>query len=220
MLRADSMAHAPGNRVSPAHPNCKSAHMRRRTCACQRKASSLQLEPSMNSDNQTKRNPFGVIDVPDPDGADVMQFAGTATLDGAADDVNAAAWGTAKGAGQPETIEGNWSSRWNGGADPTIAGDTADKWKQGRGEARSRGRPALSLLRLGFRRAQRPDRGKARRPAAGRKIYQSDQPCDHTSLGRQNRQRPKNRRPVSRGAPGFPALDGPIPVNGRFFHFR
>jgi hypothetical protein len=93
----------------------------------------------MNSDNQSKRNPFGVIDVPDPDGADVLQFAGTATLDGAADDVNAAAWATAKGAGQPETIEGNWSSRWNGGADPTIAGDTADKWKQGRGEARVAG---------------------------------------------------------------------------------
>ena len=93
----------------------------------------------MNSNNQNRRNPFGVMDVPDPDGADVMQFAGTATLDGADDDVNAAAWGTAKSAGQPDTIEGNWSSRWNGGADPTIAGDSADKWKQGRGEARIAG---------------------------------------------------------------------------------
>jgi len=89
----------------------------------------------MNSENQTKRNPFGVMDVPDPNDTDVTLFAGNTTLDGSADDVNAAAWGTAEGSPQ-ETIEGNWSSRWNGGADPTIAGDSADKWKQGRGEAR------------------------------------------------------------------------------------
>jgi len=92
----------------------------------------------MNSNNQNRRNPFGVMDVPDPDGADVMQFAGTATLDGAEDDVNASAWATAEGSPH-ETIEGNWSSRWNGGADPTIAGDSAEKWKQGRGEARITG---------------------------------------------------------------------------------
>ncbi|MGE9009060.1 hypothetical protein ACO2JO_10795 [Leptospira interrogans] len=83
------------------------------------------------------RNPFGVMDVPNPDDADVMQFARSTTLEGAADDVNAAAWATAEGTSLPGTIEGNWSSRWNGGADPTIAGDTADKWKQGQGEART-----------------------------------------------------------------------------------
>ena len=92
----------------------------------------------MNSENQTKRNPFGVMDVPDPNDAEVTQFAGNTTLDGSADDVNAAAWGTAEST-QPETIEGNWSSRWNGGADPTIAGDAADKWKQGQGEAKIAG---------------------------------------------------------------------------------
>jgi hypothetical protein len=84
------------------------------------------------------RNPFGVMDVPDPNDTDVAQFAASATLEGSADDVNAAAWGTAEGTSEPDTIEGNWSSRWNGGADPTISGDTADKWKQGRGEARIR----------------------------------------------------------------------------------
>jgi len=92
----------------------------------------------MNSENQTKRNPFGLMDVPDPHAADVTQFAGNTTLDGSADDVNAAAWGAAEST-QVETIEGNWSSRWNGGADPTIAGDSADKWKQGQGEARIAG---------------------------------------------------------------------------------
>lgn len=93
----------------------------------------------MNSQNQTSRNPFGVMDVPDPNDAEVRQFAGHATLDGSADDVNAAFWGTATSASQYETIEGHWSSRWNGGADPTIAGDGPDQWKQGRGEARTVG---------------------------------------------------------------------------------
>jgi hypothetical protein len=113
--------------------------MRCGTGANWRKASSLQLEYSMNSENQTKRNPFGVMDVPDPNDADVTRFAAGATLEGSADDANAAPWGTVEGTNRPDTIEGNWSSRWNGGADPTIPGDAADKWKPGRGEARIAG---------------------------------------------------------------------------------
>jgi hypothetical protein len=85
------------------------------------------------------RNPFGVMDVPDPNDADVQAFAATATLDATADDDNAAAWGTLGASGQYETIVGNWSSRWNGGADPTIPGDAADQWKQGLAEARLAG---------------------------------------------------------------------------------
>jgi hypothetical protein len=90
----------------------------------------------MNSETGTTRNPFGVMDVPDPDDADVARFAGSATLDGSAADDNAKAWSPVDSFGEQHTIVGNWSSRWNGGADPTIAGDTANKWKQGRGEAR------------------------------------------------------------------------------------
>jgi hypothetical protein len=86
--------------------------------------------------NAGTRNPFGVMDVPDPNDADVAQFAGNTTLEGSADDANAANWGASVSASQPGSIEGHWSSRWNGGADPTIPGDSADKWKQGRGEAR------------------------------------------------------------------------------------
>ena len=93
----------------------------------------------MNSENKLHRNPFGVMDVPDPDDAGVKQFADSATLEGSADDVNAAPWGAHDSASQAGTIEGDWSSRWNGGADPTIAGDSADKWKRGRGEARAVG---------------------------------------------------------------------------------
>ena len=69
-----------------------------------------------------------------------MQFAATATLlEGSSDDENAATWAmpTSRAVTSPrDTVEGNWSSRWNGGADPTIAGDASDKWKQGQAEAR------------------------------------------------------------------------------------
>jgi hypothetical protein len=93
-------------------------------------------EADRNAPSTGARNPFGVMDVPDPNDADVMQFAGSATLEGSADDPNASMWSTAEGTGRPDSIEGRWSSRWNGAADPTISGDSADKWKQGRGEAR------------------------------------------------------------------------------------
>lgn len=93
----------------------------------------------MNSATQTKRNPFGVMDVPDPNDVEVAEFARTAALDGSVADDNAANWTTLDGSGEPHSILGHWSSRWNGGADPTIAGDAADKWKQGRAEARIAG---------------------------------------------------------------------------------
>jgi hypothetical protein len=85
------------------------------------------------------RNPFGVMDVPDPDDEEVMQFAGHTTAEESVDDDNAKAWSTADTTDQPDTIEGHWSSRWNGGADPTIPGDAPGKWKQGRAEARITG---------------------------------------------------------------------------------
>jgi hypothetical protein len=101
----------------------------------------------MKSESETKlnvaseagfgtRNPFGVMDVPDPNDEEVTRFAGSASLEGSADDENAKSWSAADNSGQPSTIEGNWSSRWNGGADPSIPGDAAHQWKQGRGQAR------------------------------------------------------------------------------------
>jgi hypothetical protein len=85
------------------------------------------------------RNPFGVMDVPNPNDFEVARFAATTILEGAADDANAAAWGVADNSGGYASIEGSWSSRWNGGADPAIPDDAADKWKQGRAEARIMG---------------------------------------------------------------------------------
>jgi hypothetical protein len=93
----------------------------------------------LENDAKRIRNPFGVMDVPDPNDAEVTQFARRATLDESAGDENAQAWGGADSGGQHGTVEGNWSSRRNGGADPTIAGDAADKWKQGQAEVRITG---------------------------------------------------------------------------------
>lgn len=83
------------------------------------------------------RNPFNVMDVSNPDDAEVNAFAATVELDGSADDENAQSWGVIAAHGPH--IEGVWSSRWNGGADPTIPGDSKDKWKAGSAEVRTVG---------------------------------------------------------------------------------
>ena len=84
------------------------------------------------------RNPFGVMDVPNPNDQQVLEFAGVTKLAGTSDDENAGAW-AAKSGRDYDTLEGHWSSRWNGGADPTIPGDADDKWKQGGAEVRAAG---------------------------------------------------------------------------------
>jgi hypothetical protein len=92
------------------------------------------MKSESDADRNT-RNPFGVMDVPNPNDLEVVEFSAGATLEGSLDDDNAAAWCMADGTPH-HTVEGDWSSRWNGGADPTIADDAADKWKQGHAEAR------------------------------------------------------------------------------------
>jgi hypothetical protein len=89
------------------------------------------------------RNPFGVMDVPNPNDLEVARFAATATL-GAFGDANAEPWGTANET--DGTIDGNWSSRWNGGADPGIPDDAPYKWKRGSAEARIIGERAYLLF--------------------------------------------------------------------------
>jgi hypothetical protein len=69
------------------------------------------------------RNPFGVMDVPNPNDQEVLEFAADAKLAGTSDDENAKAWTPPSDRNHYSAIEGNWSSRWNGGADPTIPGD-------------------------------------------------------------------------------------------------
>ena len=85
------------------------------------------------------RNPFDVMDVPNPNDKEVLEFATGAKLAGTSDDENAKAWTPPGDRDQYGAIEGNWSSRWNGGADPTIPGDAANKWKQGQAEVKTAG---------------------------------------------------------------------------------
>ena len=85
------------------------------------------------------RNPFNVMDVPNPNDEEVLGFAASATLTGTSVDDNSTAWAPLSEGDRYESIDGNWSSRWNGGADPTIPGDAAEKWKQGQAEARAVG---------------------------------------------------------------------------------
>jgi hypothetical protein len=83
------------------------------------------------------RNPFDVMDVPNPEDQQVLEFAAATRLAGSLDDENASAWASAAERKQSDTLEGHWSSRWNGGADPTIPGDAENKWKLGQAEVRA-----------------------------------------------------------------------------------
>jgi hypothetical protein len=83
------------------------------------------------------RNPFGVVDVPNPNDLEVIEFAAGVKLSGTSNDENAKARTPPSDRNQYDSIEGNWSSRWNGGADPTIPGDAANKWKHGQAEVRA-----------------------------------------------------------------------------------
>ena len=93
---------------------------------------------SVDQRHQT-RNPFDVMDVPNPNDQEVLEFSVGAKLAGTADDENAKAWTAAIAWRQIGAIEGKWSSRWNGGADPAIPGDAANKWKQGQAEVKVTG---------------------------------------------------------------------------------
>ena len=92
------------------------------------------------------RNPFDVMDVPDPNDKEVLRFAADAELAGTSDDANAKVWTRDIGRDDCGAIEGDWFSRWNGGADPTIPGDAANKWKQGRAEVKAAGNRLFLLF--------------------------------------------------------------------------
>src|SRR5262249_50531463 len=59
------------------------------------------------------RNPFGVTDVPDPDGPDIREFAKTVKLSSNDNDPNAAAWPVKEATGSRGNIDGEWQGRWN-----------------------------------------------------------------------------------------------------------
>jgi hypothetical protein len=116
--------------------------------------------------NLVIRNPFGTMDVPEPNDRDVTDFAATAVLAGGRDDVNAPAWCAPLPSADP--LEGAWASRWNGGADPTIPGDTPEQWKQGRAELRIAG--SRVYLRFDWDHGRRHGLIDARRDGAHRLV--------------------------------------------------
>jgi hypothetical protein len=65
------------------------------------------------------RNPFGIADIADPTGEDVLAHAARAPLDGGMKDANADPWPEEVVEGDPMKLDGMWMGRWNngGGAD-------------------------------------------------------------------------------------------------------
>src|SRR5262249_42291323 len=130
------------------------------------------------------RNPFDVMDVPNPNDQKVLEFATDAKLAGTSDDENAKTWTAPSDRAQYGAIEGNWSSRWNGGADPTIPGDAANKWKQGQAEVKTAG-DRLYLLFDWNNGARRGliDAYREGTTLVGRCINLTDPKVNHTWLG-------------------------------------
>lgn len=60
-----------------------------------------------------QRNPFGLPDVPDPDGMDVQSFAAGVELAGDAVDANAEQWVKESATAGDGDLDGEWHGRWN-----------------------------------------------------------------------------------------------------------
>ena len=66
-------------------------------------------------DDKKTRNPFDVPDIESPDGADVKEFAKGVKLAGDNKDKNAEQWVEKETAGKADSLDGEWSGRWEGG---------------------------------------------------------------------------------------------------------
>jgi hypothetical protein len=77
----------------------------------------LVLNPGLTGADEKAektRNPFGVPDVPDPDGKDVKDHAAKVKLAGDAKDANAEQWVKEVTTGKTDALDGEWYGRWNG----------------------------------------------------------------------------------------------------------
>jgi hypothetical protein len=68
-----------------------------------------QVSDSFVDRGRGTRNPFDVMDVPNPDDQQVLEFAAATKLAGSLDDENASTWASAGERKQPDTLEGHWS---------------------------------------------------------------------------------------------------------------
>ena len=85
---------------------------------------------------RSPRNPFGVLDAPDPNGQDIDEFAAQVQPSDSSVDAKALVRNASRDDEPYRSMEGHWLSRWNGGVEPTMVGDTEDTWKPGTGELR------------------------------------------------------------------------------------
>jgi hypothetical protein len=95
--------------------------------------------------SSARRNPFDVMDVPNPNDQEVQEFATGTKLEGTPDDENRH--------GRPRATAINTArskevGRAGGmvGADPTIPRDAADKWKRAQAEVKAAGDPIYLLF--------------------------------------------------------------------------
>jgi hypothetical protein len=151
------------------------------------------------------RNPFGVTDVPNPNDDGVMQFARVA--------------GRIRHRRKCKPVERSRQQLparhdrrsmvepLEGGHRSHHPGRCPRQMETGPGRSAYRRRPRVPVIRLGFRRAQGPDRRKARRSApAGGQVYQPEQPGDHGSLGRPGGEQSANRRVLFARPGRFPEI--------------
>jgi hypothetical protein len=87
---------------------------------------------TLATQEEKPRNPFGVGDVTDPDGADVKEFAEKVKLPGDGQDANAAQWSEKPTEGKTASLDGEWFSRWNGGG-------AANNWEAGTAKVKAVG---------------------------------------------------------------------------------
>jgi hypothetical protein len=85
------------------------------------------------------RNPFGVKDVFDVEGADVKAFANKASAAGGTDDPNARPWAGHSVDGTRGSLDGEWASRWKGG--------TAKQWQMGTATVKETGGRVFILFK-------------------------------------------------------------------------
>ena len=70
---------------------------------------------SQFADALSSRNPFRVPDVTAPDGPDITALAAQIQMPGDAGDRNAPQWSESISPGNPDTLDGEWYSRWEAG---------------------------------------------------------------------------------------------------------
>jgi hypothetical protein len=117
VLCAATMVLAAACNQEPSVKPAEIAQIRQEIADLRAELRSRTGQPPPAKVDPNSRNPFHVPDVPNPDGADVKQFAPTVNSLGKGDDPNAEQWVAASRSiprpVDPSTIEGAWVGRWN-----------------------------------------------------------------------------------------------------------